>query len=267
MVIKTKLSVFFFFFLVLKLYNLLFFFFFLKDAPTSLPLVERINKLPIEQFITSYFPSSYQESECATSTAESQDIKETDLKLDLYAARSMPPVDFDACFRLVELTSSNDYDSSSVGWSPSKKKKEMKLPDMKYIILHRALSQNSNIVGNTPAEETSPKGDMLGFLSFMVTYEDGKEVIYCYEIHLIPTEQGRGLGRLLMQKLEDIGRRIGLEKAMLTVFKSNSKAMRLYERLGYSPDEFSPEPRTLRNGTVKEPDYLILSKPLRETAP
>ena len=63
-----------------------------------------------------------------------------------------------------------------------------------------------------------------------------------------------------MSLFEDTGRRIGLEKGMLTVFKANTAALAFYERLGYGVDEFSPEPRELRNGTVKEPDYLILSK-------
>lgn len=126
--------------------------------------------------------------------------------------------------------------------------KEMRLPDMRYLILR-------------PDE-----GEVLGFLSFMVTYEDGKEVIYCYEIHLSPATQGQGLGKELMRRFEEIGRRVGLEKAMLTVFKSNAKAVAFYERLGYDVDEFSPSPRTLRNGTVKEPEYLILSKPLKEAS-
>lgn len=94
----------------------------------------------------------------------------------------------------------------------------------------------------------------------MTTYEDGKQVLYCYEIHIHPLLQGQGIGRHLMTLFEETGRRIGLEKSMLTVFRANNAATSFYERLGYSVDEFSPGPRQLRNGTVKEPDYLILSK-------
>jgi ribosomal protein S18 acetylase RimI-like enzyme len=97
----------------------------------------------------------------------------------------------------------------------------------------------------------------------MVTYEDGKEVVYCYEIHMSPMARGRGLGGLLMGRMEGIGRLIGLEKAMLTVFKSNVAAREFYRKGGYEVDENSPQPRTLRNGTVKEWDYEILSKRLR----
>lgn len=180
--------------------------------------------------------------------------------LDIYTAQSIPPADFEACFALIELTSSRAYDASSAGWCPNKKRKEMKLPDMRYLIAHRG-SRNA-----APETSAEAQGEMiLGFLSFMVTYEDGKEVIYCYEIHLSPSAQGLGLGGLLMRTLEDIGGRVGLEKAMLTVFKSNSKALRFYERLGFGVDEYSPQPRRLRNGTVKEMDYLILSTTLDKT--
>ena len=179
--------------------------------------------------------------------------------LDIYTAKSIPDADFEACFGLIELTSSNAYDGSSVGWSPLKKRKEMKLPDMRYLIAREgSRTVNPNLNGSSAPTQ----GQILGFLSFMVTYEDGKEVIYCYEIHMSPMAQGLGLGKQLMLTLEDIGRRVGLEKAMLTVFKSNTKALRFYDRLGFVVDEYSPQPRKLRNGTVKEADYLILSKRL-----
>jgi len=115
---------------------------------------------------------------------------------------------------------------------------------------------------STTTPTTTPHSDILGFLSFMTTYEDGKEVLYCYEIHIHPSLQGQGVGRHLMILFEETARRIGLAKTMLTVFKANRLALAFYERLGYEVDEFSPRPRRLRNGTVKEVDYLILSKVL-----
>ena len=102
-----------------------------------------------------------------------------------------------------------------------------------------------------------------GFMSFMLTWEDGVEVIYCYEIHLAERVRGMGLGRRLMGRLEDVGRKAEVGKAMLTVFRKNEAAVRFYERLGYEEDEFSPRPKKLRNGVVKELDYLIMSKSLK----
>ena len=101
-----------------------------------------------------------------------------------------------------------------------------------------------------------------GFLSFMLTYEDGREVIYVYEIHLAETLRGGGIGRHLMGMVEEIGRKVGVDKVMLTVFVANERARQFYERLGYGVDEYSPQERRLRGGVVKAPDYVILSKTL-----
>jgi len=121
----------------------------------------------------------------------------------------------------------------------------MKLPDMKYIIL------------------VEDEGQLAGFSSFMITYEDGYEVLYIYEIHFKVPWQGKGLGKRLMNMAEGIGRNVGVSKVMLTVFKANAAAVGWYARLGYREDEFSPGPRRLRNGTVKEATYIILSKSLK----
>ena len=96
----------------------------------------------------------------------------------------------------------------------------------------------------------------------MLTYEDGYEVIYCYEIHISSRLRGHGVGKHLMRLMEDIGRRVGVEKAMLTVFLENQGGLAFYEKMGYHEDDYSPEPRKLRNGVIKKPDYVILSKPL-----
>lgn len=222
--------------------------------------MERTNALPLDQLLSLYVPPEELEFKTTTPTTnrtaqDNQDHArdELDYILDIYTADSIPQSDFDACFKLVELTSSNAYTGSSFGWSPSKKIKEMRLPDMRYMILRRGPRAASDDGNAKP----------LGFLSFMVTYEDGKEVIYCYEIHLAPEAQGQGLGEQLMRRLAKIGGRIGLEKVMLTVFKSNKQAVRFYDKLGFVEDEFSPRPRRLRNGTVKEPDYRIMSISLK----
>lgn len=70
-----------------------------------------------------------------------------------------------------------------------------------------------------------------------------------------------GLGKKLMGLLEDVA--VGIpetEKTMLTVFTRNERAVEFYTSLGYVKDDFSPEPRVLRDGTTVEPEYLILSK-------
>lgn len=264
----------------------------------ELPLVERTNALSVHDFISRYIDSTRLHIDITSKQDEFPTT--TKAQIHIYSASTIPSLDFEGCFSLIETTSSEDYKNSSMGWSPAKKRKEMRLPDMRYMVLrgppqpsptpqrnHNNNSQTStstststSITGDTsevsstseptdtspsPAAATtttttSPHSEVLAFLSFMTTYEDGKQVLYCYEIHIHPSLQGQGIGRHLMSLFEETGRRIALEKGMLTVFTANGAATRFYENLGYSVDEFSPGPRQLRNGTVKEPDYLILSK-------
>ncbi|KAK2752634.1 hypothetical protein FQN55_006747 [Onygenales sp. PD_40] len=236
-----------------------------QNPPTNPPrLVESVNDLPIDQFITHYVPATLHNlvlpvptTYIPGTTPSTAEAEYDHYALEIYSSTSISKSDLDACFALVKLTSSETYKHSTTGWSPAKKKNEMKLLDMRYMLLVR---QDSG-------EEAGQDGgrEIGGFLSFMVTYEDGIEVIYCYEIHLAPPLQHRGIGKILIGGYEDIGRKVGVKKCMLTVFKANVSGMRFYERLGYREDEFSPRPMKLRNGNTREFDYMILSKDLTGT--
>lgn len=165
--------------------------------------------------------------------------------LTIQPAKALSEADFDACFRLIEQTSAADYKKSKSGWKPRSKKKEMKLLDLKYILVKL--------------------GDRVdGFMSFMPTYEDEYPVVYCYEIHLLTALQGTGLGTHLMELLQAIGSNIPeTSKVMLTVFTSNERGVKFYEKLSFTKDEFSPPPKVLRNGTNVEAEYVILSKSIK----
>ncbi|CAF9932747.1 MAG: hypothetical protein HETSPECPRED_008443 [Heterodermia speciosa] len=166
-----------------------------------------------------------------------------------HTASNIRPEDFEACFKLVERTSSLDYKASSVGWSAAKKRQEMADPDMKYLLLT-----------TYDGESLTPVYRVHGFLSFMLTREDELPVVYCYEIHLWPSLRGRGIGSKLMRLMEDIGQQAGVQGSMLTVFTKNEVAKKMYERMGYGVHDSSPGPRRLRGGRTKKPDYQILWK-------
>ena len=211
----------------------------------SRKLVESVNALKPSDFFGKYLP---QES-IETVTIQDAGGEPWGLRVVLAGARG--PADlFEQCLRLIESTSAGDYRHSEIKWSLSKKRKEMQLPDMRYVILYEARGVHPN------------EAILAGFASFMITYEDGHEVVYCYEVHLAERWQRKGLGKKLMAVIEEVGRRVGVEKSMLTVFKANGRAVKMYRDIGYSEDEFSPAPRKLRNGTVKEASYVILSKKL-----
>jgi len=83
---------------------------------------------------------------------------------------TLSQTELDACFHLIETTSAEDYKKSKAGWKPRSKRKEMKLLDLKYLLVKR-------------------DNRVEGFLSLMPTYEDDYPVIYCYEVHLSPASE------------------------------------------------------------------------------
>ena len=217
-------------------------------------LVESVNSLDPSTFFQKYLAQDTLSALISNaSVSQHQDIR----VVLTGAGRSLTAENrglLDQCLRLIESTSAEDYRNSEKKWSVSKKRREMQLPDLRYVIL---------VEDQGDSHHAQPK--VAGFVSFMVTYEDGKEVVYCYEIHLAGPWQGKGIGKKLMAVVEEVGRKVGVQKSMLTVFRANKRAVRMYESLGYGEDDFSPEPRRLRNGTVKESTYVILSKGLRMT--
>jgi ribosomal protein S18 acetylase RimI-like enzyme len=201
--------------------------------------VEEFNKLDQREFFNRFVSSNF------PPTPFQHPVSNAHYYISFESSRSMSNYDLQACFELVAATSQKDYEGSSKGWNPRSKLSEMGLPDLRYLLVR-----------------PSPVGKPEGFISFMVTYEDGHEVSYVYEIHLASTLRGTGLGKRLMVLVEDITWNCRLEKVMLTVFVSNKAGMSFYENMGYVEDEYSPQPRTLRNGRVVTPDYKILSKPV-----
>lgn len=119
----------------------------------------------------------------------------------------------------------------------------MREPDLRYILI----------------KDTS--GKVCGYTSLMPTIEEGEAVVYCYEIHLKPELRGTGLAGLLMGFLDTVAKNIEVvEKVMLTVFTCNTRAVKFYKHCRFEVDDISPRRRKLRNGVVKEPDYVIMSK-------
>ncbi|KAF2876154.1 acyl-CoA N-acyltransferase [Massariosphaeria phaeospora] len=185
--------------------------------------------------------------------------------IEPYYVVELAEEDFEACYRLVELTSKATYQLSRGGWNGKEKMREMKQDFMCYLLVRaeRGFSRP-----NTPTEERSSMltlGDVLGFTSFMISEDEypnpeGK-VIYIYEIHFHKAARRCGLGSYLMGILEQLAMKLGINKLMLTVFKINEGARTLYERLGYRRDAASPMKET-RTGIKDTADYLILSKHL-----
>lgn len=166
------------------------------------------------------------------------------------ASKDISSDELSACFDLVSFTSRHDYEASSWGWHPKRKKREMGEAEMRYFLVRHHDS-----------------GPVLGFLSFMLTHDSAPSVpvLYIYEIHLASQAQSIGLGAYLMELAESVAGRVGVAKVMLTCFLSNENARSFYARRGYAADACSPEDRITRKKIIKV-DYVILSKALQTPA-
>ena len=169
---------------------------------------------------------------------------------------------FVRCFNLIEETSGADYKASSSGWDTKVKEAEMKEEDMKYLLVTEAKQHSPEPAEKQVETKKDSPTEILAFLSFMLSFEEGEPVVYIYEVHLDKSVRGIGLGKYMMQFAEAIGKKVGVTKSMLTVFTRNTNAESFYRMLGYREDVQSPLERRLRGGKVKRPEYFIFSKDL-----
>ncbi|QSZ30851.1 hypothetical protein DSL72_000409 [Monilinia vaccinii-corymbosi] len=245
----------------------------------------------LEDFERDYMPPRSSYARYATSPASSEEPGKS-YKIGLYTPKTLPPDDLTACLKLVERTSGRHYRESRQGWNVRRKRGEMGLWDLRYLVVREGggschgtgpgegewedLAIGEGRDGEGDVEEGAEgegeeenesivedgeegEGEIKGFMSFMPTFEDGMMVLYLYELHLVDELRGTGLGTHLMSLLASIAHAIpGVQKTMLTCFTANEAALSFYKKLGYGKDEYSPEPKRLKGGRVVESDYVIL---------
>ncbi|KIM48139.1 hypothetical protein M413DRAFT_439860, partial [Hebeloma cylindrosporum] len=138
------------------------------------------------------------------------------------------------------------YKSSSFGWDPEAKRKELFHSLSRFILVHEADTDT-----------------LLAFIMLRFELEEEEDVIYCYDIQVTKAAQGMGLGKELLSELAKIGNAYEMEKIMLTVLKANTKATAFYKAIGFELDPTSPEYK--EDGEELDPellglDYEILSR-------
>ncbi|KAJ3762846.1 acyl-CoA N-acyltransferase [Lentinula raphanica] len=152
-------------------------------------------------------------------------------------------------WQLLECNMRDLYVNSSMGWNPLEKQHEFFHPLARFVLVSPV---------NNPDE-------IVGFSTFRFEHEAEEDILYCYELQISPLHQRTGLGRFLMNALRVIGRRMKMEKIMLTVLDKNIAANRFYSRIGFQLDECSPtykdpEDESDDSTEVVDVDYQILSK-------
>ena len=206
-------------------------------------IISNANAFPADEFRSRYIHDEWLDYSRGYSSSPG-------FQITFKASAELSKDELNACFRLIETTSRPDYEASaSWGWHPKRKKREMKEPELRYLLVSKA----------------SNDSEVQGFISIMLTHDSTPRlpVLYIHEIHLGESARGLGLGAHLMQVAEDIAETIGVDKVMLTCLLTNQNAHDFYKKRGYAKDSCSPEDRITRKKVVKA-DYVIMSKNVKK---
>lgn len=205
-------------------------------------LVKTVNQMPTREFREHYINDDMLNYDYSSGTTIKRNVT-----LQFKAAADLSKDELSACFTLIEKTSRVDYEPSSFGWHPKRKRREMAEEEMRYLLVR------------DPASDE--EGAVVGFMSFMMTHDSTPSVpvLYIYEVHLEERLRKSGLGSHLIKLAEDVAATVGVEKVMLTCFLSNERALAFYRKRGYEKDACSPDDRETRRKVVKV-DYVIMSK-------
>jgi len=165
---------------------------------------------------------------------------ELDLTICCKKVEQMKEEEIEVAFKMVEENMQALYENSNWGWKEKDKRDEMTEENARYLL---AVDGEKNIVG-------------MSHFRFDVDEDD--EVIYCYEIHLIKSIRGKGLGKFMMQVLELMALKTKMKKILLTVFKANERAVNFFNKQKYTVDETSPHYFDPLH--PEDYDYEIMSK-------
>jgi ribosomal protein S18 acetylase RimI-like enzyme len=81
-------------------------------------------------------------------------------------------------------------------------------------------------------------GKRAGFLHLQTQtdYFNGKKVGYISDLAVNAAFEGQGIGRILLNKAEEWARAEGCHLLSLYVFSNNSRARKIYEKLGFNEE-------------------------------
>ncbi|WVZ73462.1 hypothetical protein U9M48_021765 [Paspalum notatum var. saurae] len=144
------------------------------------------------------------------------------------------------------------------------KRREMVAPEARYIFVKQY--SNGFITENSMKRDAEVehmrvscnKDCLLGFVHYRFVVEEELPVVYVYEIQMEPSAQGKGLGKFMMQLIEQIACKNKMGAVMLTVQKANTEAMAFYTKLRYVISSTSPSRVDPQIGLEKS--YEILCK-------
>lgn len=187
------------------------------------------------------------------------------IETDVYMVESLTDEQLNCCLNILDVNLGGVYKELNGSNWKEQKLIEMKEKELNYVLLYKRENGDTNDI----------EKKIIGFMSMRILQES-VQVIYLYEIQIIPQYRGKGLGSHLLdnfhslvpdlnknERFKSIYSRYkdaNVRGTQLTVFSSNTGADKLYRSLGYVPTGDSPRDRKLRSGAVIKPDYYLLER-------
>ncbi len=92
-------------------------------------------------------------------------------------------------------------------------------------------------VAQEPAITAKKEGDIIGFIS----YNDfNKNAVLIVALGILPGFQGRGIGRTLVEQIEDYAKNQGKQQLLVVTSNDNLPALAFYQRHGFQLFEVAP---------------------------
>ncbi len=100
--------------------------------------------------------------------------------------------------------------------------------------LHQVVSQIESVTDKTPYFVFENEGCIEGFC-YVHPWKEKAAYARTYEVtvYLHPTATGKGLGKLLMQKLIEASRALDVHALIACITEENEKSFKLFENLGF----------------------------------
>jgi len=128
------------------------------------------------------------------------------------------------------------------GWNSLEKRRELSDQNCRFVFVY------SSYEGSDGDERLLPKA--FAHFRFEVD-DDGCASVYVYELQVENDTKRAGLGTMVMECVERIGRKLKLKHCALTVLKAN-EALKFYRKIGYEETAHAP----------RDAHYIIMKKVL-----
>jgi ribosomal protein S18 acetylase RimI-like enzyme len=100
------------------------------------------------------------------------------------------------------------------------------------------------------------QGDAIGFAGFELNHLEGPKA-KLHKLYLLPSSQGKGVGKSLLLEVAKIAREVGQKSLVLNVNKYNKKAIDFYIAMGFVT--IRQEVNDIGSGYVMDDDVMELS--------